>query len=190
MTINYPLGIVECECLWMGKQKLIVDWVSHGNYGLQLGPGEYIHSLLKPAQNPVEQKPPEMIKFGDIEIPNKIEIEVKPSQVPDCYMTLEKEHFPQIIQAYYSNIKSNDIFESMWKGIVPPRGMHIWQTRLFAYRNNRCGEWLTLHSQTFFDIPCDKITSLTIKIENFEEAWKIIEKATDSQTPFHCCVFG
>lgn len=157
MTINYSLDEIEVELKLFGKQKVRLDWVSHGNYSISHAGGKYTSIL-------------------DTEC-----------EVPKFYIPLEPEHFDAIIDAFHKFTNLKDVFDNMWQGVVPPRGMHCWPTLVRTFRDH---EWLTIHQQTFWGKePSHLIESVTMKIEGFV-AIRDTVKANGKPRPYHCMTIG
>jgi hypothetical protein len=175
MTMNYNIGVVETKPLMTRKKwdeehqkykddsgliKTQVEWISHGNY-----------SLCQPLDD-MTLREDKNSKF-----------------FPWVWIELETEYFDEILKAIEEKPlpkTAEELFEPFWKAVLPPRGMHFYETQLRAYFwGGRSG--FVIHKQDnfpFFDGgPSPKISEMGFYKEDFK---KIRDMALNT-TELPCC---
>ena len=178
MTSNYNIGEVETKPLVFRKKyneetekyeddfdciKTRIDWVSHGNYVLW---------------QPLDDQ-----QRRDNKASGKL-------CLPYILIPLEAEYFDEIIKAFEEKPQPTtpeEVFEPFWKAVLPPRGMHFFETQVRAYFRGKKG--FILHGQrnnSCLGGPCTDIDEMGFTIEDFKKIRDTI-LISDAEKPFHCC---
>jgi hypothetical protein len=141
-----------------------VEWVSHGNYALHQKKDDY--ELSKDNFNVF------------------------------LWFEMEQEYFDQILAALESQplpVNTTDLFEPFWKAVLPPRGMHFYETQIRAYFRDSEKNSFIMHQQSCLlslgltgYCPAPLIAQMGFTVEDFKKV-RDVALTANAEKPFHCC---
>lgn len=180
MTMSYKIGVVETKPLamrqkWNESEQRYEDdfspiptevyWVSHGNYGIAQPLCDY---------DLREKKGSKLFPYN--------------------WLNIEAEYFDEILKALEEKplpTTGHDLFVPFWQAILPPRGMHFFETYLRTYFFLSQRKSFIIHSQcsSFIGAPCPQIQEMGFTVEDFKKL-RDMALGTDVKRPVHYCRMG